>query len=103
MNMPYQPGGAPAAPQQPQASGGLVSELDQRLRALGPQGLQELEIQLTQSSPRLLQLLGQIFPELQQALQIIMQMQQQGGGQGAPQRNPLSADSGVSPGLMGSY
>lgn len=109
MNMPFQPqGGAPvAAPQQPaampQPNRGLVAELDDRLRNLGPQGLQELEMLLTQSDPRMLQLLGQIFPELQQALQVILQMQQGAGGQ-PQQRNPLSADNGgVSPGLVGAY
>lgn len=106
-----QQGGAPAAPTMPQmppqapmpqpgmqmdgGAGGtptnpLIAELDNRLRQFSPQELQMLDVELSRASPQFLQLVGKLFPELQQALMVLQQM---GGDQG-PQitRNPLAND-----------
>lgn len=94
---PMQPGGMSGQPTNP-----LIAELDNRLRNLSPQELQQLDMELSRANPAFLQIIGKIFPELQQALMVLGQMgQQQGGGQMPMNQNanPLSSD--VSSGLMG--
>lgn len=105
--------GMPQAPMPPmgaQGGGGsnpLIAELDNRLRGLSPQELQNMDELLSRADPQLLQLIAKIFPEMQQALMVLGQM----GGEGGQQMpngsqfgpsggtNPLTMDGGVSPGL----
>lgn len=81
----------------------LIAELDNRLRTLSPQEMQQLDMELSRANPAFLQIIGKIFPELQQALAVLAQMGRGGAGQMPmdSNANPLSSD--VSSGLMGSY
>jgi hypothetical protein len=83
MNEQYAQAGA--MPQQEAAPQGqsFIQELDIRLKQMGSEKVMKLDMLLSQANPELLMLIAEAVPEAAQAMQVMMQMGQD-GVQGAP-------------------
>lgn len=91
--------GMPQQMQQMQQAGGqggmgFIQELDMRLKSMGAEKVMKLDMLLSQANPELLTLLAEAVPEAAQAMQVMMQMKNNGGA-------PQMAGGAPTSGLMG--